>query len=145
MIHENTFKKVEFDGAKGFVFLGEKILVYRRDTNTTIFPLSIDLPGGGREGCESPFETFQRETKEEFGIEIKEADIVFCDIVQNIINPNKISYAFITHSLKFTEKDIVFGDEGTEWMLLTPKEFIERKDGIKGQQDWAREFLQQIR
>lgn len=141
MIHENIFKNIEFGGVKGFVFIGEKILVYRRDNNTKNFPLHIDLPGGGRENNESPFETFKREVSEEFGINIKEGDISFCDIVQNIINPDKVSYLFITQPLEYTEKDIIFGNEGVEWMLLTIKEFIEREDGINKQQDWARKYF----
>jgi len=71
MIHENTFKKVDFNGAKGLVFLGNKILVYRRDNKTSNLPLCIDLPGGGRENDESPFDSFKREIKEEFGIDCK--------------------------------------------------------------------------
>ena len=44
MIHENTYKKVDFNGAKGLVFLGDKILTYRRDNKTSNKPLCIDLP-----------------------------------------------------------------------------------------------------
>ena len=50
------------------VILGDKMLVYRRDLNTKKLPGYLDLIGGGREGEESPFDTFKREVKEEVGL-----------------------------------------------------------------------------
>jgi 8-oxo-dGTP diphosphatase len=141
MIHENTYKKVDFNGAKGLVFLADKIIVYRRDDKTTSFPLCIDLPGGGREGDESPFETFKRETKEEFGIDIDKSDIQFSCPVQSIIEPDKKSYFMVAKNLRFKPEDIIFGNEGTEWMLMTPQEFIKRPDGIERQQKRVEKYL----
>ena len=72
MIEKNTFNNsINFNGAKGLVYIGNEILVYRRDNNTNSEPLKLDLPGGGRDGNESAFETFSREVMEEFGLEIK--------------------------------------------------------------------------
>lgn len=141
MIHENTFKKVDFNGAKGLIFIGDKILVYRRDEKTKNFPLCIDLPGGGREDDESPFETLKRETKEEFGLILEEEDICFSIKFKNLINPDTDSYFMVTKPLRSNEDEIIFGDEGVEWMLMTPEEFIIRKDGIKGQQERVKEYL----
>ncbi|MFA6294863.1 MAG: NUDIX hydrolase [Candidatus Paceibacterota bacterium] len=141
MIHENTYKKVDFNGAKGLVFIGDKILVYRRDDKTKKSPLCIDMPGGGHEGDETPFETFKREVKEEFGIEINKDDIVFCSPFQSFDDPNKISFFLVTKPLNFKESDIKFGDEGTEWLLMTPDEFIKRPDGIERQQKRVVEYL----
>ena len=70
MIHKDTFKNIEFNGAKGLIFIGDKILVYRRDKNTNKLPGYIDMIGGGREENESPFETFKREVKEETGWDV---------------------------------------------------------------------------
>lgn len=141
MIHENTYKEVDFNGAKGLVFLGDKILAYRRDAKTTDDSLCIDLPGGGREGDESPFDTFKREVKEEFGIDIKEGDIIFSCTVPSVIEPNKKSYFIVAKPTNISESDIVFGGEGIEWLLLTPKEFINRPDGIERQQKRVENYL----
>lgn len=141
MIHENTFKKVDFNGAKGLVFLKDKILTYRRDYKTDNKPCLIDLPGGGREGDESPFDTFKREIKEEFGIEIKKDNIEFSCTVNSIIEPDKKSYFIITKPLKFKPTDIVFGNEGIEWFLMTPEEFVSRSDGIERQQKRVANYL----
>ncbi len=141
MIHENTFKKVDFNGAKGLVFLGDKILIYRRDNKTNYLPLHIDLPGGGREKDESPFESFKREIKEEFGIDIEKNEIEFSCAIPSVVEPNKKSYFIVARTLRFKPEDIVFGDEGTEWMLMTPEEFIKRPDGIERQQKRVEKYL----
>ncbi len=144
MIHKDTFKKVNFNGAKGLVFLGNKIITYRRDNKTNSSPLLIDLPGGGREGEESPFDCFKREVKEEFGINVEKEDIEFSIAYQSRTNPNKQSYFFITKKLKFSANNIIFGDEGTEWFLMSPEEFVNRPDGIKKQQEDVARYMIQL-
>jgi len=141
MIHENTFKKIDFNGAKGLVFLGDKILTYRRDNKTSNSPLCIDLPGGGREGDESPFDSFKREIREEFGIDIEKDEIEFSCTIPSVIEPNKKSYFIVAKTLRFKPEDIVFGNEGTEWILMTPEEFIKRSDGIDRQQKRVEKYL----
>jgi 8-oxo-dGTP pyrophosphatase MutT (NUDIX family) len=64
---DDFFKRdLKADGAKGLILIGSRMLVYRRDNKTKIYPLHIDLPGGGIEEGETPFEGFKREVKEEF-------------------------------------------------------------------------------
>ncbi len=145
MIHENTYKNIDFNGAKGIVFLGDKMLTYRRDNKTYSYPFHIDLPGGGREGNESPFDTFKREVKEEFGIDIEKNDIEFSWAIQSTIRPDKTSYFFVTKSLVLNPSEIIFGDEGIEWLLMTPEEFIKRPDGIERQQKRVEKFLNGVR
>ncbi len=141
MIHENTFKKVDFNGAKGLVFLGEKILTYRRDYKTENKPGCIDLPGGGREGDESPFETFQREVKEEFGLSLTKENILFSCPHQSVIDPAKESYFIVAKLSEVRVGDVVFGDEGVEWFFMDPEEFISRSDGIERQQKRVSSYL----
>jgi len=130
MIDDNIYEKVDFNGSKGFIFIGDKLLVYRRDARVTNFPLRIDLPGGGKEGYETPFETFAREAKEEFGIEIKKENIVHSKAHQSIIEPWKQSYFFVAKLPASEEKNIVFGNEGTEFLLLSIDDYLNRKDII---------------
>lgn len=141
MIHENTFKKVDFNGAKGPVFFEDKMLVYRRDNKTTNLPGCIDLPGGGKYGDESPFETFQREVKEEFGIMIEKDEIDFSCTIPSVIEPEKKSFFVVAKTQRFKLSDIIFGDEGTEWMLMSPDEFINRPDGISRQQKRVEAYI----
>lgn len=141
MIHADTFKNVIFNGAKGVVFLEGKMLVYRRDNKTNYEPLHIDLPGGGREENESPFVTFKREVKEEFGLDISQEEIVFSCTIPSIMTPEKISFFIVAQARKAKSEDIIFGSEGLEWFLLTPEEFINHPDGIKRQQERVRKYL----
>jgi 8-oxo-dGTP diphosphatase len=141
MIHEDTFNKVDFNGAKGIVFFDDKIPVYRRDYKTPNFPGHIDLPGGGREEGETPFQTFQREVKEEFGIDVKEGEIVFACTIPSAVEPRKKSFFMVAKTTRFKAEDIIFGNEGSEWLLMTPQEFIHRPDGIKRQQERVAKYL----
>ena len=142
MIHPDTFKKVDFSGSKGLVFLGDKIIAYRRDNKTSNSPLCIDLPGGGREKDESPFDTFKREVMEEFCVQIDRSDILFSSRQNSFVNHGTKSFFMITKPLKIKAGDIIFGDEGTEWMLMFPEEFISRSDGIERQQKRVRNYLE---
>jgi len=141
MIHENTFKKIYFNGSRGIVFLDDKMLVYRRDNKTTNSPGCIDFPGGGREGDESPFQTFQREVREEFGINIKEDEIEFSCTISSITEPGKKSFFMVAKTMRCKPEDIVFGDDGTEWMLMTPEEFVHRTDGIERLQRRVEKYM----
>ena len=145
MIEKDSFSKIDFNGAKGIVFIGEKMLVYRRDNKTDFFPLKVDLPGGGREKDESPFETFKREVGEEFGINLEKSDILYSKKYKSVMEPRKESYFFVTKSLNIKESNIVFGDEGLEFFLVSPDEFVNLTDGIKRAQDKVADYLKTIK
>lgn len=130
-----------FHGVKGMILIGDKMLVYRRDNKTERFPLSIDLPGGGREPGESPFETFCRETKEEFGLNITEKDIVYAKQHISSIDQSKEGYFIVVKPATLEADDIVFGDEGLEPSLITVEDYLKLKDAISRHQDRVREYL----
>ncbi len=146
MIDKDTFNnEVDLNGTKGLVFIGEKIIVYRRDTETTSFPLQIDLPGGGRENNESPFETFKREVREEFGLTIEREDISYSKKYQSSLDPSKVAFFMATRPLNIEAKDISFGDEGLEFFLISPQDFVNLEDGVNRQQDKVAEYLNSLK
>ena len=60
---------MEFNGCKLAALYEDKILTYLRDDIAYIpFPNQYDLPGGGREGDETPEDCVLRELHEEFGL-----------------------------------------------------------------------------
>ena len=140
-IDPNTFNKIEFNGANGMLFIGNQILVYRRDTKTAKSSGCIDMIGGGRENYETPFETFKREVREEVGLDIERSDIQFSCPFESYDDPTKISFFFVTKPLNYKQSDIKFGAEGTEWLMMTPQEFIDRPDGIERQQKRVKDYL----
>ncbi len=142
MIDKDTYsKKVEFLGAKGLIFIGDKVILFQRDSKTNNFPLQVDLIGGGREEGESPWETFKRETREELGIEINEEDVCFSKKYPSIFDATKEAYFIVVKPKDIKESDIVFGDEGLEYILMAPKEFVLLDDGVKRQQDKVAKYL----
>ncbi|MFZ2252921.1 MAG: NUDIX domain-containing protein [Minisyncoccia bacterium] len=144
MVDPNTFSQnsIDFSGAKGLIFLKDKIILIRRDTKTTSFPLMVDIPGGAREISESPFDTFQREVFEELGIQIEKENIIYSKIYPSVIDPEKNrAFFLVTRELNINVSDIVFGDEGVEYLLLTPEEYVTLHDGIPGQQKRVADYL----
>ncbi len=113
-----------FIGAKGLVFLGDDILVYKRDNKTNIYPQCIDLPGGGQNGKETPFETFKRELYEEFGLTLKPSYVVEVIKHPSSINPNNYAYFPIAKLPKSMISSIRFGNEGEEYFLIKLKDYI---------------------
>ena len=134
----------EFDplsiGTKGLVYIGDKVLVYRRDDKTALWPLSIDLPGGGREKDETPFETFRRELHEEFGLDIKKTDIVYSQRYPSKLTRGQFGYFAVAKLGAERAQEIRFGNEGVEYMLITLAEYLARKDAWPVFQERAAEY-----
>ena len=129
-------------GSKGLVFIGKKLLVYRRDTNTELFPLLLDLPGGAPEGNETPFETFKREVREEFGLSISRDAVIYTRLYPSVLQPGMSSYFLVARLSSEKSSQIIFGDEGTEYMLLEPGEYLARTDAEKEMQRRTQDYLQ---
>lgn len=130
-------------GAKGLVYIGDKILVYRRDTNTADSPLMLDLPGGGVEAGETPFEAFKREVYEEFGLDIKREDIVYSRSYPNAppANADTAGYFLVAELPEASGRNIVFGDEGVECILLPPDEYLGHADALRMFQERTSDYI----
>lgn len=133
-------------GSKGLVFIGEKILVYRRDGNTTQYPFCIDLPGGGPEPNETPFENFRREVLEEFGLDVKPEHVIYSKKYSSMLEPGKNAYFPVVKFPETEEKNIIFGDEGSEYLLVSVHEFLQFDDvAWPYMKDRVKEFLESSR
>jgi 8-oxo-dGTP pyrophosphatase MutT (NUDIX family) len=117
-------------GTKGLVFIGDEVLVYRRDTNTTRHSLEIDLPGGGSEPGETPFTTFQRELKEEFGLGVTVEQIVYTRRFPSVFEPEHGLFGWFTVArLPASEKThVIFGNEGVEYFIEPLAAYLGRTD-----------------
>ena len=133
-----------FSGAKIALLKDDQILTILRDNIPTIpFPNTWDLPGGGREDRETPFDCVQREVYEELGIAISKNSISWAKVYPSMIDPSKDS-VFMVGTISQDQIDqIVFGDEGQGWKMMPITDFLE-DDQVYGSlkerlRDWIRQ------
>jgi 8-oxo-dGTP diphosphatase len=146
LIDTDTFKEgTEFHGVKGIVRIDDKIIVMRRDMNAPHLPLYIDLPGGGREGKESPFKALQREITEMLHILIVESDIVYAKRYENNDDRADDTFLLVTEILKIDEKKIVLGEKGLMYYTMTMHDFLEHPEGIEKQKMRIIHYLEDVK
>ena len=115
---------MHFAGAKLMLFLGEDLVVLRRDHKPGIpYPGMLDFPGGGREGDERPEDCARRETFEEVGLCIPEGALTWR-------RAHGESWFFAAHLPQDRIRDVVWGGEGEGWMMMPPDVFVARNDAI---------------
>jgi 8-oxo-dGTP diphosphatase len=121
----------EFAGAKLAALVDGHILTYRRDMKPGIpWPGLIDLPGGGREGDESPGSCVLRELAEEFGLHLPESRIWWARPFPSLHPPGGTGW-FLAANLTLAEVDSIrFGDEGHSPQLLGLAAFLASSDAI---------------
>lgn len=133
-----------FSGAKIALLKDDQILTILRDNIPTIpFPNTWDLPGGGREDRETPFDCVQREVYEELGIAISKNSISWAKVYPSMVDPSQDS-VFMVGAISQDQIDqIVFGDEGQGWKMMPITDFLEA-DQVYGSlkerlRDWIRQ------
>ncbi|MCA0873865.1 NUDIX hydrolase [Seohaeicola saemankumensis] len=108
-----------FSGAKLALFLGDDLLVIRRDDKPDIpYPGHWDLPGGGREGNESPQACALREAHEEVGLRLDPGEIVWSN---SYFRPRGKVWFFAAHLPPGRSADVRFGSEGQGWRVMAPE------------------------
>jgi 8-oxo-dGTP diphosphatase len=129
-----------FKGAKLALFLGPELLVILRDDKMDIpFPGHWDLPGGGREAGESPAECALRETAEEVGLHLSEADLGYGRCYPR---PDGDSWFFAAHIAVRRVDEVQLGDEGQRWALMSPQVYCAHPLGIPQFKQRLRDYLE---
>ncbi|XCC95014.1 NUDIX domain-containing protein [Salipiger sp. H15] len=115
---------MEFRGAKLILFLGDDLLILRRDHTEGIpWPGYLDFPGGAREPGESGIDCALRETLEEVGLSLPPEALVWEHLRDGL-------WYYAAHLPAERRGDIVWGGEGEGWLMMSPDEFIAREDAI---------------
>ncbi|WP_346743435.1 NUDIX hydrolase [uncultured Streptococcus sp.] len=139
-------KKFDFTGSKIALICGDKILTILRDDKDDIpCPNMWELPGGGREGNESPFECAAREVFEELGIHLTEDCLHWSKVYPSMLFADKQSVFLVGQLTQDQFDQIVFGDEGQGYQLMSVEEFLTSSQVVPQLQERVRDYLEEVR
>ena len=137
-------KQFDFTGCKIALICGDKVLTILRDDKDDIpCPNMWDLPGGGREGNESPFECATREVYEELGIHLDEDCLLCSKIYPSVIFKDKQSVFMVGQLSQDQFDSITFGDEGQAYKLMNIEEFLTSSQVVPQLQGRLRDYLEE--
>ena len=99
------------------------------------------MPGGGREGCETPLECVLRETYEELNIHVDPAAVVWGKRFPYLDGDRWFFVAYVNEVVAHT---IRLGDEGQTWGLKSPEEYAGLPNNIVRFSDRLKMYLSGI-
>ena len=116
---------MDFVGAKLVLVLGGDLLTYLRDDKPGLGWAGMwDLPGGGREGCETPEACVLRELQEEFGLEFGPERLLWRKVWPSMMDATRDSVFFAGRITAAEVAEVRFGDEGQYWRMMPVAEFL---------------------
>jgi 8-oxo-dGTP diphosphatase len=122
---------MDFVGAKAALFCGDRVLTCQRDDLPGLRWVGLwDLPGGGREGGETPEECFLRELDEEFGLRFGADRLIWRRVFPSIMDAARASVFFGGHVTDAEIASIRFGDEGQGWALMPVATFLAHDSAV---------------
>ena len=126
------------------MFCRDKLLTILRDDKSNIpYPNTWELPGGGREGDESPFECVAREVYEELGIHLNEDCLLWSKVYTSMLFTDKQSVFLVGQLTQNQFDSIVFGDEGQGYKLMSTEEFLGSDKVVPQLQDRVRDYMEE--
>jgi 8-oxo-dGTP diphosphatase len=142
MDNRELLNKTNAQGVKGPIIFGKgKILVYTRDNNTQYYPGYLDLPGGGTENGETVFETYSREVKEEFGLDISREHIVYARAYMSSRFVGQTVYFLVAVLPEEDIKKIRFGSEGINPAVIDIEDYLKSEKIMPDHKDRINKFL----
>ncbi|MCM2562732.1 NUDIX hydrolase [Lutimaribacter sp. EGI FJ00015] len=130
----------DFIGAKLALFLGDTLVVIRRDAHPGLpWPGYWDFPGGGREAGESPAACALRETREELGLNVPETALHRGRAFRR--PDGALGWMFAARLPASSAHDVRLGDEGQGWALMTPAAYLADPLGIPHFKERLRLYL----
>ena len=136
--------RIDFTGCKIALICDGQILTILRDDKPTIpWPNLWELPGGGREGNEPPFECVAREVYEELNIQLSKDDIIWSRLYPSMLDENKKSVFLVGKLTQEQFESIIFGDEGQSYKLVSFEEFLTSDRVVPQLQGRLRDYLEE--
>lgn len=129
-----------FHGAKLWLTHADAMLVYLRDDRPDLpFPAHWDLPGGGREGEETPLDCALRETEEEFGLHLDPATLRG-RAYRSHADPAMRSWLFAGPLSAAQIGAIRFGSEGQRWCMMPVADYLAHPRAIEHFRRWIKKM-----
>jgi len=114
-----------FTGAKVALFVGPDLVTLLRDDKPGLPWADMwDLPGGGREGDETPLACALRETREEVGLNLRGVPVLWQRAFASQSQPGSVGWFFVIALPAAAQSLIRLGDEGQEWRLTPPAAYL---------------------
>ena len=135
--------RIDFTGCKIALICDGQILTILRDDKEDIpWPNMWELPGGGREGNETPFECVAREVYEELNIQLSKDDVIWSRLYPSMLDENKKSVFLVGKLTQEQFESIIFGDEGQGYKLVSFEEFLTSDRVVPQLQERVREYVE---
>ena len=114
-----------FRGAKLALLSRGRVLTLQRDEKPDLpYPGHWDLPGGGRDGVETPVACVLRELHEEFGLRLPAEALCWRRKNPPSLPGQDATWFFAAEMPTLKPADITFGDEGQTWRLMPVRMFL---------------------
>lgn len=121
----------DFVGCKAALFCGDALLTYLRDDKPGLpWAAKWDLPGGGREGDETPEACLLREVHEEFGLILAADRLLWRRRWPSMLDASRSSYFFAGRISAAEIAAIRFGEEGQYWQMMRVADYLAHPHGI---------------
>ena len=135
--------RIDFTGCKIALICDGQILTILRDDKEDIsWPNMWELPGGGREGNETPFECVAREVYEELNIQLSKDDVIWSRVYPSMLDENKKSVFLVGRLTQEQFESIIFGDEGQGYKLVSFEEFLTSDRVVPQLQERVRDYVE---
>jgi len=120
-----------FVGAKAALLCGDAVLTCLRDTHAGLpWPGMWDLPGGGREGDETPESCLLREIDEELGLTLPPDRLTWRIVLPSMTVPARPSVFFAGRITRAEVAAIRLGSEGQGWAMMSTVDFLNHSHAI---------------
>ena len=144
MLEDCLEARFEFTGCKiALICEGQILTILRDDKEDIPWPNMWELPGGGREGNETPFECVAREVYEELSIQLSKADVIWFQIYPSMLDGNKKSVFLVGRLTQEQFESIIFGDEGQGYKLVSFGEFLTSDRVVSQLQERVRDYVEE--
>lgn len=122
---------MDFVGAKVALICGDRVLTYLRDDVEGLPWRNLwDLPGGGRDGGETPEACLLREVEEEFGVRLPPDRLIWRRVWPSMMDPARLSVFYAGWITAAEIAAIRFGDEGQRWDMMAVPLFLAHPQAV---------------